>query len=69
MFKLNKIAALFGLKFLQIAGFNMGSTVVLVFQAPISKASSEKGNSSEFKFCVKRGERIRMGEALGKWHE
>ncbi|CAA2978410.1 mitochondrial phosphatidylserine decarboxylase [Olea europaea subsp. europaea] len=53
----------------EIAGFNMGSTVVLVFQAPISKAASEKGNSSEFKFCVKRGERIRMGEALGKWHE
>lgn len=53
----------------EIAGFNMGSTVVLVFQAPISQAYTEKGNSSEFKFCVKRGERIRMGEALGKWHE
>ncbi|CAI9771565.1 unnamed protein product [Fraxinus pennsylvanica] len=52
----------------EIAGFNMGSTVVLVFQAPISQASTGKGNSSEFKFCVKRGERIRMGEALGKWH-
>ncbi|KAL7123425.1 hypothetical protein ACP275_01G103700 [Erythranthe tilingii] len=46
----------------EIAAFNMGSTVVLVFQAPISQ-------SSEFSFCVKRGERIRMGEALGRWSD
>ncbi|KAL7160463.1 hypothetical protein ABFS83_01G096600 [Erythranthe nasuta] len=46
----------------EVAAFNMGSTVVLVFQAPISQ-------SSEFSFCVKRGERIRMGEALGRWSD
>lgn len=51
----------------EVAAFNMGSTIVLVFQAPVSK-SSEDNTSSEFKFCVNRGDRICMGEALGRWH-
>nr|GMD95950.1 phosphatidylserine decarboxylase proenzyme 1, mitochondrial [Ipomoea batatas] len=46
----------------ELAAFNMGSTVVLVFQAPIS-------SPSDFRFCIKKGERIRMGEALGRWHD
>jgi len=45
----------------------MGSTVVLVFQAPISKLN-EDDSSQEFRFCVQRGDRIRVGEALGRWH-
>nr|AKM76643.1 mitochondrial phosphatidylserine decarboxylase [Erodium texanum] len=49
----------------EVAAFNMGSTVVLVFQAQVS---NEKGSSSEFDFCIKRGDRIRVGEALGRWH-
>ncbi|XP_059641273.1 phosphatidylserine decarboxylase proenzyme 1, mitochondrial [Cornus florida] len=53
----------------EVAAFNMGSTVVLVFQAPISKSPEDKALSSEFKFCIKRGDRIRMGEALGRWHD
>ncbi|KAK4486370.1 hypothetical protein RD792_009043 [Penstemon davidsonii] len=46
----------------ELGAFNMGSTVVLVFQAPIS-------HSNEFQFCIKRGDRVRMGEALGRWHD
>ncbi|XP_009615919.1 phosphatidylserine decarboxylase proenzyme 1, mitochondrial [Nicotiana tabacum] len=46
----------------ELAAFNMGSTVVLVFQAPISM-------SAEFRFCIKKGDRVRMGEALGRWHD
>ncbi|KAG8374709.1 hypothetical protein BUALT_Bualt10G0024200 [Buddleja alternifolia] len=46
----------------EVAAFNMGSTVVLVFQAPISK-------SSEFRFCINKGGRIRMGEAMGRLHD
>lgn len=41
----------------------MGSTVVMVFQAPVKNGDS----SSEFEFCVKRGDRIRVGESLGTW--
>nr|AKM76647.1 mitochondrial phosphatidylserine decarboxylase [Geranium maderense] len=47
----------------EVAAFNMGSTVVLVFQA---RTSNEKDSSPEFNFCVKRGDRIRVGEALGR---
>lgn len=49
----------------EIAAFNMGSTVVMVFQAPVIIGDS----SSEFKFSIKRGDKIRVGEALGGWRE
>ncbi|XP_047306946.1 phosphatidylserine decarboxylase proenzyme 1, mitochondrial [Impatiens glandulifera] len=53
----------------EVAAFNMGSTVVLVFQAPISKSldMDEKDSLSAFKFTVNKGNRIRAGEALGRW--
>nr|AKM76658.1 mitochondrial phosphatidylserine decarboxylase [Pelargonium exstipulatum] len=53
----------------EVAAFNMGSTVVLVFQAPVPKSPNENNSSPEFSFCVKSGDRIRVGEALGRWHE
>ncbi|KAK7847739.1 phosphatidylserine decarboxylase proenzyme 1 [Quercus suber] len=53
----------------EVAAFNMGSTVVLVFQAPISKSVELGNSSSKFKFSIKRGDRIRVGEALGRWHD
>ncbi|KAK2983000.1 hypothetical protein RJ640_012875 [Escallonia rubra] len=53
----------------EVAAFNMGSTVVLVFQAPSMKLPKVKGLPSEFNFCIRRGDRIRMGEALGRWHD
>ncbi|XP_058084932.1 phosphatidylserine decarboxylase proenzyme 1, mitochondrial [Magnolia sinica] len=51
----------------EVAAFNMGSTVVLVFQAPVLKSTEEDGSAAEFKFCIRNGDRIRMGEALGRW--
>lgn len=51
----------------EIAAFKMGSTVVLIFQAPISEPNGKCGLSSEFKFCVKQGDRIKVGEAIGRW--
>ncbi|KAI3707372.1 hypothetical protein L6452_25825 [Arctium lappa] len=53
----------------EVAVFNMGSTVVLVFQAPALKKQEDDASSSEFKFCVERGDKIRMGEAIGRWHD
>ncbi|XP_052209153.1 phosphatidylserine decarboxylase proenzyme 1, mitochondrial isoform X2 [Diospyros lotus] len=47
----------------EVAAFNMGSTVVLVFQAPVSNSNT----SSEFNFCIEQGDRIRVGEAIGRW--
>ncbi|KAG6606171.1 Phosphatidylserine decarboxylase proenzyme 1, mitochondrial, partial [Cucurbita argyrosperma subsp. sororia] len=51
----------------EVAAFNMGSTVVLVFQAPVSNLHKNGDSKSEFKFSIKRGDRIRAGEALGRW--
>lgn len=53
----------------EVAAFNMGSTVVIVFQAPISKSVENGDSSSEFRFNIKRGDRIRVGEALGRWND
>lgn len=45
----------------EIGGFNLGSTVVLVFEAP----GSEEGGRAGFRWTVKRGQYIKVGEALG----
>ncbi|XP_071724111.1 phosphatidylserine decarboxylase proenzyme 1, mitochondrial [Rutidosis leptorrhynchoides] len=53
----------------EVAAFNMGSTVVLVFQAPTIKPpkDGETTASSEFSFCINRGDKIQTGQALGTW--
>lgn len=43
----------------EMGGFWLGSTIVMIFEAP---SNGEEG----FHFCVKRGEKIKMGEPLGK---
>lgn len=45
----------------EIGGFNLGSTVVLVFEAP----GSEEGGRTGFRWTVERGQYIKVGEALG----
>uniref|UniRef100_A0A1D1XWU0 Phosphatidylserine decarboxylase proenzyme 1, mitochondrial n=1 Tax=Anthurium amnicola TaxID=1678845 RepID=A0A1D1XWU0_9ARAE len=53
----------------EVAVFNMGSTVVLVFQAPVASyvgSTNNDADSSQFKFCIQRGDRIRVGEAIGR---
>lgn len=52
----------------QMGAFNMGSTVVLIFQAPMSE-SPEVDDPPGFRFCTKQGDRIRVGQALGRWKE
>uniref|UniRef100_A0A0A9GDX5 PSD1 n=1 Tax=Arundo donax TaxID=35708 RepID=A0A0A9GDX5_ARUDO len=51
----------------EIAGFNMGSTVVVVFEAPVWKAKGDGMSSSDFNFCVRAGDKIRVGDAIGRW--
>ncbi|KAL6645355.1 hypothetical protein ACP70R_016963 [Stipagrostis hirtigluma subsp. patula] len=53
----------------EIAGFNMGSTVVLVFEAPVSKAREDARILSDFNFCIRAGDKVRVGEAIGRWSE
>jgi phosphatidylserine decarboxylase len=47
----------------------MGSTVVVVFEAPLSKAREDGTVPSDFDFCIKAGDRIRVGEAIGRWSQ
>lgn len=39
----------------EMGGFKLGSTVVLVFEAP-----------ENFKFVIEAGQRVKMGQALGR---
>ncbi|KAG0130228.1 phosphatidylserine decarboxylase-domain-containing protein [Tuber indicum] len=48
----------------EMGGFNLGSTIVLVFEAPGGGGDGEKGKVG-FRFLVKRGQRVKVGEALG----
>lgn len=49
----------------EVGGFNLGSTIVLVFEAPGGGGTAADGKGGGFKFLVKRGQRIKVGEALG----
>ncbi|KAJ0048217.1 hypothetical protein Pint_15845 [Pistacia integerrima] len=53
----------------EVAAFNMGSTVVLVFQATTLKSLESNDTLSEFSFSIKRGDKIRVGEPLGRWQD
>ncbi|GAV72828.1 PS_Dcarbxylase domain-containing protein [Cephalotus follicularis] len=53
----------------EVAAFNMGSTVVLVFQAPALKSHNDEEKSSDFGFSIQQGDRIQVGQALGRWQD
>ncbi|KAJ0236730.1 Phosphatidylserine decarboxylase proenzyme 1 [Hirschfeldia incana] len=53
----------------EVGVFNMGSTVVLVFQAPTANSPDGSSSSSDYRFCVKQGDKVRVGQALGRWKE
>lgn len=48
----------------EMGGFQLGSTVVLVFEAPSEKM--EEGKSTGWHWAVEKGQIIKMGQALGR---
>lgn len=48
----------------EMGGFQLGSTVVLVFEAPSEKM--EEGKSTGWHWAVEKGQTIKMGQALGR---
>lgn len=53
----------------EVAVFNLGSTVVLVFEAPVADLDSANSSlqNEQFRFLLRKGQRVKMGEAIGKW--
>ncbi|RYC60819.1 hypothetical protein CHU98_g5394 [Xylaria longipes] len=50
----------------EMGGFQLGSTIVLVFEAPVAdQAGSKRG----FTWAVEKGQKIKMGQALGHVEE
>ncbi|KAK9414397.1 putative Phosphatidylserine decarboxylase proenzyme 1, mitochondrial [Seiridium unicorne] len=47
----------------EMGGFQLGSTIVLVFEAPASSEGSE--TKSGFTWAVEKGQKLKMGQALG----
>ncbi|KAG5977042.1 hypothetical protein E4U55_007085 [Claviceps digitariae] len=55
----------------EMGGFQLGSTIVLVFEAPSEKKPTEQGTSKPsstggWHWAVQKGQRVQMGQALGR---
>ncbi|KAI1438219.1 phosphatidylserine decarboxylase-domain-containing protein [Xylaria sp. CBS 124048] len=50
----------------EMGGFRLGSTIVLVFEAPVADPSHKKGG---FMWAVEKGQIVKMGQALGRVEE
>ncbi|KAI1266703.1 phosphatidylserine decarboxylase [Xylariaceae sp. FL1019] len=46
----------------EMGGFRLGSTIVLVFEAPVAENLNAKGG---FAWAVEKGQKVKMGQALG----
>lgn len=53
----------------EVAVFNLGSTVVLVFEAPVADVDSAISSlqAEQFRFLLQKGQHVKMGEEIGKW--
>ncbi|KAI8012272.1 hypothetical protein LOK49_LG06G01308 [Camellia lanceoleosa] len=49
----------------------IGATTIgsIEVKSPISKSLEDDSATSKFRFCIRRGDRIHVGEALGRWHD
>ncbi len=50
----------------EMGGFQLGSTVVLVFEAPVSKPGPSGEPHKGWSWAVEKGQTVRMGQPLGR---
>lgn len=50
----------------EMGGFQLGSTVVLVFEAPSDKPGTDGNKPTGWTWAVEKGQTVRMGQALGR---
>jgi phosphatidylserine decarboxylase len=49
----------------EMGGFQLGSTIVLVFEAPVGERSESGGKKVGWNWTVEKGQTVKMGQALG----
>ncbi|KAK3308239.1 phosphatidylserine decarboxylase-domain-containing protein [Chaetomium strumarium] len=49
----------------EMGGFQLGSTIVLVFEAPAAEHDESGGHKGGWHWNVERGQRVKVGQALG----
>ncbi|KAH8908811.1 phosphatidylserine decarboxylase [Coniochaeta sp. PMI_546] len=49
----------------EMGGFQLGSTIVLVFEAPLGETDPQSGTHKGWTWAVEKGQRIKMGQAIG----
>ncbi|KAL7942971.1 phosphatidylserine decarboxylase domain-containing protein [Trichoderma barbatum] len=50
----------------EMGGFQLGSTVVLVFEAPATLKTADGQEKKGWEWAVEKGQRLKMGQALGR---
>ena len=49
----------------EMGGFQLGSTIVLVFEAPVAETDATGENRKGWKWSVEKGQKVKVGQALG----
>ena len=48
-----------------MGGFQLGSTIVLVFEAPVAEQDASGQTRKGWSWAVEKGQKVKMGQAIG----
>ena len=49
----------------EMGGFQLGSTIVLIFEAPVAETDASEQTKKGWTWAVEKGQRVKVGQALG----